>query len=349
MNQRGAESSGTPPAAPFSDTAAPPPAAVTGLAGRSRLFARLMPFNSPVWWARSPRLAEWTRRWIPLPEPSVLVLSLPRSGSSWVGETLGFARDAAYLREPVTQTYMMRVRREGPSFFELRPGTLPPGYRLAADSAFRGIPRFHRGIVTRPDQWRVRGLANRRVVVKEVNPLAAGWLIRKFHPRVIYLFRHPAAVAGSFHRLGWTGEQLESRFSAETLRSRFAGYERFRGSFWAQHGAMQAAVLTLVLEELAGRPDCRFVYYEELCAEPLRVFRELFDFAGLAWEAAIEAKISAHSRDGTASRADRYSTARRSAEMTDVWRRDLSGAAISDVRAGFLAYPQKLYSGPEHW
>src|SRR4051794_38244039 len=36
--------------------------------------------------------------------PAVLILSLPRSGSSWVGSLLGRAPDALYLREPVSQS-----------------------------------------------------------------------------------------------------------------------------------------------------------------------------------------------------------------------------------------------------
>ena len=56
--------------------------------------------NSPVRWGRFPGLTGMLARALSPAEPPVLVVSLPRSGSSWVGEVLGAAPDAMYLREP---------------------------------------------------------------------------------------------------------------------------------------------------------------------------------------------------------------------------------------------------------
>jgi hypothetical protein len=46
-------------------------------------------------------------------QPSILVLSLPRSGSSWVGETLGVADDAMYLREPMNKFFIAYMGDKG--------------------------------------------------------------------------------------------------------------------------------------------------------------------------------------------------------------------------------------------
>ena len=59
---------------------------------------------APVPWARSKTLSQLLINFIRPRQPTVLVLSLPRSGSSWAGEALGCAIDALYLREPVTQS-----------------------------------------------------------------------------------------------------------------------------------------------------------------------------------------------------------------------------------------------------
>ena len=50
---------------------------------RSRLLGRLFPFR----------------------KPAILLLSYPRSGSSWAGKVLGLSPDVAYLREPINQGY----------------------------------------------------------------------------------------------------------------------------------------------------------------------------------------------------------------------------------------------------
>jgi len=59
---------------------------------------------SPILWARWGFISKLLALMLRPRQPSTLVLSLPRSGSSWVGETLGSALNALYLREPVTQS-----------------------------------------------------------------------------------------------------------------------------------------------------------------------------------------------------------------------------------------------------
>ena len=57
----------------------------------------------------------------------ILVLSMPRSGSSWVGATLGDAKNAAYLREPLTHNWA-RMRHQ-PAVIEVDPSSPPDSYR----------------------------------------------------------------------------------------------------------------------------------------------------------------------------------------------------------------------------
>src|SRR5205085_2708995 len=94
----------------------------------------------------------------------VLVLSLPRSGSSWVGNVLGCAPDAIYLREPVTQS--------DPSFY--MKGTVfridrgvKPTYERLADRAFAGDAEFPDKVRIYENQWEPGAAEGRRVVVKE--------------------------------------------------------------------------------------------------------------------------------------------------------------------------------------
>ena len=59
---------------------------------------------APVSWVRHAPWTKWLTRILRTRQPAVMLLSLPRSGSSWAGEALGCATDALYLREPVTQS-----------------------------------------------------------------------------------------------------------------------------------------------------------------------------------------------------------------------------------------------------
>ena len=48
--------------------------------------------------------------------PPVVLLSYPRSGSSWAGKILATSPQFAYLREPITQPYMKKYGGQRPVF-----------------------------------------------------------------------------------------------------------------------------------------------------------------------------------------------------------------------------------------
>lgn len=258
----------------------------------------------------------------------ILVLSMPRSGSSWVGATLGRARNAAYLREPLTHNWA-RLRQQ-PAVIEVDPSSPPDSYRRNADFAFSGIPRFPREVVVDRPQWRVWQTA-RRVVIKEVNPLAVRWLVTTYQPDLIYLVRHPAATAESTARQGWVvdgygGLFLPSRRASGTLREADVG-----DGLWTRLGAVQAhaahEVAAVVDAATSSGIRVRIQSYERLCADPVGEFHALFDFAGLRWEASAEAAVRVAS----------------STAPTDMWRSVLSASQIADVRRGYL-----MFDPPDH-
>lgn len=297
-------------------------------------------------WARFAPLRTVARRRSPR-TPPVLVCSLPRSGSSWVGEVLGGASDALYLREPITQTWLGPGRR---TIFAVDPAAPPADYAAAADAALAGIPVFPRNIVRKPEQWEMTARAERRVVVKEVNPMALSWLRAAFAPRTILLVRHPAAVAESSRRLGWT--EIDPAGQAAMFLS--GPLARWRDAFapaddfWTRHGVLQGAATRVALDATAGAGDCRVVAYESLCADPLTVFRDLFDFAGLTWTPGVEGAVAA--RSGAAGdRADAYGTVRDSRGMIDRWRRDVTAADAARVREGWRRFDLPWYADGADW
>jgi len=308
---------------------------------RERLRQRL---QSPVLWANF-----GVMRWVaskvvrPLSRP-VLVLSLPRSGSSWVGRVLGLSGDALYLNEPLTDA----LDRAGPSFFEVSPGAVPPCYQAAADAAFAAIPLFSRTVVVDPAQWSLARRRYSRLLIKEVNPLAGKWLIESYLPRVIYLLRHPAAVASSFARLGWTGEQFERRFTRTRLQALSLDYTQFT-SFWAAHGAIQAVALLLMGQALGSSVDHKIVLYEDLCLQPVQEYRGLYEFAGLTWNDHVEECVVSMSESNHINRQrDAYGVRRNSSRMVDIWREELTQDQVEQVKRGYLHYDPPYY-GVDSW
>lgn len=272
---------------------------------------------------------------------------MPRSGSSWVGATLGSAADAAYLREPLTQ-YWARGRGK-PAVFEPDGTDVPASYRRDADLAFMGVPRFPGDVVRDSRQWRPTG-RGRRVVVKEVNPLAVRWLVETYRPRLVYLARHPGAVAESTTRQGWQVHGYGELFTAARRGTGELREDEVGDDVHTRLGAVQAHaarwVLDVVDRAASYGVEARIQSFESLCLDPLGEFRALFDFAGLRWDDTVADAVRARSEGRDAPGDEPVS--RRSADLPDLWRSRLSAEQTAAVRRGWELFDPPLY-GPETW
>ncbi len=263
---------------------------------------------------------------LPTMQPPVLILSLPRSGSSWAGATLGRARNAMYLREPLTQGLNHRGLFET-TVFDVNPNDPPSVYAECAANAFAGFPAFPERIARFREQWSLTTRSTRRLVIKEVNPLAIKWLVRSYEPRVLFLVRHPAAVAASYKRKGW--RQLVT------------------DNDWKRHGAYQGCAHRFALDSLEGYDDYRIVHYEALCANPLAEFSGLFHFCELTWDSYIEAFITGTTSSEDSIR-DRRVT-RDSLAMIHAWREQVTRRQLRSLRSGYSMYDLPWYADDEHW
>lgn len=225
---------------------------------------------------------------------------------------LGSAPDALYLREPLTQGHpaiTSRVVFQPPAHPDLEPLA-----RRLADKAFLGWPDFGPKVVRVPDRWALRGRRGRRVVVKEVNPSACAWYLRHYRPRVVFLLRHPAAVAMSSQKQGWLGPAVDD---------------------WARRGMEDAAALREARDVLKDYPDSRTVFFEDLCNDPLPGFRALFDFAGLTWTEWAAETIREYSQD--------------SPDRISAWRAEASPEALRALREGYRTFELDWYQREGDW
>ena len=305
----------------------------------------------PVWWAKLGFVSTFLSKFFTTVEPPILVLSLPRSGSSWVGEILGNATNALYLREPVTQSNLALDESQYTVFY-VDPVKPLPSYKRFADVAFSGLPIFRRGILRYPKQWSILERKHKRLVIKEVNPLACQWILQFYRPRMIFLVRHPAAVALSYSKLGWININIEKKLLTcpGLLKGPLRKYKRYvrsRSDFWENHGIMQGATLRVVLETLRAYSDYRIITYEDLCANPLNVFNSLFSFASLSFDEKIIELIIDRCQDRVTDNA--YGTSRDSSTMINAWRGSFSHDKLNRLRDAYWAFELPWYESPDDW
>ena len=301
-----------------------------------------LPFiKSPVWWANFGPVSRYLANRIKPLSPPVVILSLPRSGSSWVGEILGLSPTAMYLREPITQSFLRRYPKSY-SYFEFDEATKPNIYDLSAKNVFSGLPLFNHWITIHSNQWNLSKRVHRRIVTKEVNPFMLSWLFENFHPRIIYLIRHPVAVTYSFDRMGWSGKKFESRLSKETLEEKIPHYRKFTHSFWAEHGAFQAFVLNEICKNQKENESFSIVRYEDLCADPVNEYKKLFEFAQLEWNDAVERKILERCNPCKINN-NAYSTQRDTAYEAKKWKKEVPLEKIRELKQAYLSFDPAYY------
>lgn len=303
---------------------------------------------SPVPWVGLGYLTLFLARLRPPKQPPILKLSLPRSGSSWVGHILGSSPNALYLREPVTQSAILGGQTRK-AVFHVDKDRPDPALQQYADSAFQGIPDFSPGILAIPTQWDLQTRTKKRVVIKEVNPLATRLFLSASAPQVIVLVRHPAAVALSHKRLGWRIPHLTEVYASlralENINTKRTPFLAGGADFWTDRGLMQGGCLYYVHRILDGYENCIFVRYEDLCEDPLSIFRSLFDFSGLKWSSQskhlIEAKSPGDDRKGP------YSLSPNSRSMPHLWKNKVSADQATRLRAGFSYFDLPWYASED--
>jgi hypothetical protein len=263
-------------------------------------------------------------RVFPFKQPPVLLLSYPRSGSSWVGSILGRSPDLAYLREPINQPFIGRTNHR--TVWD--PNADPQAralYKDLAARAFAGMPDTEDPNVVRNlrDFLFLHQRRRRRLLVKEVNPLAIELFLRDRDLQVIPLLRHPGAVAESYVRMGWHSGGLSE--------------------FGRLYGARMARVLDAV-----GSPATPPILYEDLAAEPHDRFLALFERMGVRppedYTPLIRRLCQAEEDPNSP-----YDIRRTSALEIDKWRDGLSAEAIQELRAGYFDSPLQQYRAPEDW
>jgi hypothetical protein len=201
----------------------------------------------------------------PFKRPPILLISYPRSGSSWIGKILGFSPDVAYLREPIHQRFQQRFKV--PALLDpeiqretLRCHTHPNDamlqyYLLCADEAFVGlVPPHPADVLEDAHDFHFLKRSRKCLLIKEINPLMTKTFVNRHSPQVIMLLRHPAAVADSFERLNWIMEEDMETF----------------GYWYGVH--MHQAIKS------AQAGPLRIIQYENFAANPAEEYIKLFEW-----------------------------------------------------------------------
>ena len=273
----------------------------------------------------------------PFKQPSILLLSYPRSGSSWLGMILATSDGVAYLREPVTQPYMGKYHGKFALLQLDQDRQVFPIYHMLAEDAFQGRPPVYPYVVNRLSDFHITRRKSRQVLVKEVNPHAVKFYVENFHPKVILLIRHPAAVALSFHQLGWlesTDVQMD--------------HEKGLSNAWQKFAYTYGTVLQNTLEYLKEKQNFEVAIYEAFASDPHNEFIRLFQTLGIKPPINYDEVINKYCFSSKESN-HKGEVMRTSMNMIDKWKSELTEEQVADIKHGFCESRLEYYRNASDW
>ncbi|WP_182440226.1 sulfotransferase domain-containing protein [Colwellia sp. RSH04] len=215
----------------------------------------------------------------------VLLLSMPRSGSSWIGSILGQSNNVRYLREPATTSYTLSKPNRISVFDQLSCEDWSI-YKSYLDMAFSSKPNFTSGVIPFPKQW-LSPENDKKLVIKEVNPLLIPYY-QTIPAVLIYLIRHPFSIFKSYQALKWKPKDVLSRKVApKTLEQILCQNPKIlQQGLDYQMGYLQGWVEGFVKSTLRNsnnHSQVKVVRYEDVCKDPQQEFRTLYSFAGISF------------------------------------------------------------------
>jgi hypothetical protein len=300
----------------------------------------------------------------------LLLVGVPRSGTSWTGSTLGRTAGVRYVTEPdgFHTAFSFRVMMRHGENPQVAPGDAAPDYEQLWRGAFGGC------LPTR--DWRGRlaqrafasaGTDRRRraragdgtstllriartlarpprpdpdasdVLVKSVQCiLSLEWIAARFAPRVLLVFRSPLNTLASWQELGFVRNPRETAALSAYARAHWGVTAPASGASRIAHQAFTFGVLSTALASAAeAHPEWIVAHHEDLCLDAPSRFRSLADRLGLTWTDAAERFLHDSNRGGRGFATDRITRA-----QPERWRERLSDDDVREIRAVLDGFPE---------
>jgi len=305
-------------------------------------------------------------------KPPVVIVGLPRSGTTWTMRVLGTSPGTVKVLEPDHEEKFpaaIHAKRKLGRYPCLEPGQQADAYRVlwewvlsGGQDSWRSVqarrllgPRYQTRIFTeRMDP--VTDLASfvarnprpskeylGRVVAKSIHAhMSLEWLAQEFDIVPLVLLRHPASVLASWMEVNLKDGRYSTLESRPDIRARYL--DRWGvgppGPDHVETLSWRIALLIAVLEDVVAKhPTWQVRTHEQLCTDSVATFRTLFDDLGLEWSDATEEYLVEHNVPG-----DGFQTRRVASEVVDSWQRRLDEEQLATLRRVLAAFPITTWS-----
>ncbi len=296
----------------------------------------------------------------------ILVAGISRSGSSWLIEALGVTPGTKRWYEPdnidadPTGTKPVGQSGFGP-YPIIRPGEDGGVFKSLWDIAFGSTLPLNRSVrflirslrpmlkLPKPILHRLVRVGSKvvttlprktdRIAVKSVySCFALDWLVEEYDPKVIVIQRNPLNVISSWRELEIPGFDLLTR--PELLRlyaDRYEGVPPTPEDSLLTRIAWQVGLTTTAIgDSLDRHPGWVVANHEDLCVEPAKKFRALFEKMGVPWSEDVETYLEEANRPGEGLKPVRVTS-----EQVDRWKSRLTAGEVEEINSVLARFPRK--------
>jgi hypothetical protein len=308
---------------------------------------------------------------------SILIVGLPRSGTTWTMRALGSAEGTTTILEPDNEDKYpasIHAKRKVGRYPVLRAGDQAPGYHKLWDWILEGahedrrsrlarhllgpgaVGRIHEGR-SDPVTWLAATLARDprslrtagdlaggpRIVTKSIHAqLAVEWLAAEFDVDVLLLLRHPANVLASWMELNLKDSRNSTLETRRDIRSRYLepwGVP-LPGADPIERMSWRIGLLIAAIEEASAQhPEWHVRTHDQLCANPTGEFQQLYAELGLAWGKPTEEFLEGHNAPGSG-----FAVKRIASELSDSWHSRLTDEQVATLRRVLHWFPITTWS-----
>ena len=193
-----------------------------------------------------------------------------------------------------------------------------------------------------------------KLVWKSIESIGRLGLLARSLPglRIVFIVRHPCGQIGSVLR-GEAARTMSPNsedydvfamlLDSPLARARGLSLEALRACRPEERQAWRWVLFNdKAMADIAGLANCRAVRYEDLCADPLTVTRELFAFTGLDWDRQTEDFIGAST---SSERSAYHSLFKSPLAAAEKWRQELPQDTVDRIlRVTEDSQPGRLFA-----
>src|SRR3990172_4864882 len=251
---------------------------------------------------------------------AIFITGHGRSGTTWIGITFEQAPGILYYGEPCNPK-VVKGGNYSYWFRYVRPDGSDPYFESCLDRAFKGLITDGSYWLRQPYR---RFLPGHRVVIKEVASLMLlEWVYKRYQPEILFVLRHPCAVALSERNKSTSAERpikeilKQPSLMEDHLNPYLTVLEKAKTPYEI-FGALWGARNRVITDLMPKYPEWKIVFYEDLCSDPIKCFRELFDHFNLTWTVKVQKHIN---RTTIEKKPGKYSTYRVTKNQINKWKR----------------------------